>query len=293
MTRVANGDFTPLNVPAEGSVSLGLEYHDQQYLAQRMTATSRELDYIPDLHPDLHQVELGRISIRNLAGEQNPSNLLSLAYTSTNETLRNATLRLQTDRQLESTIQLSPNANIWEVWHPNEVEPTELLENSDLITRLSKRLLHPEAIDPLMDKTTMTPFEIAHLLGSHLKQQAKRRKEQKIFSTTMNNNQATARLDSSVRYGKKSEKLSVSAPYKIGQSTIRKVYDYRVNFNRFGPVSGEGMVTMQSNDGIAINQLHAYALADQEDNYPIDSLHTGLRAIRQKYDLYEENQRVA
>lgn len=293
MTRINKGDFAAVGVPIESSVDLELDFHEQQYLAQNIAATTRELSYIPDLHPHLHQLELGRIAARNIDGLAGPTNLLSLAYTTTEDQLRNATIRLQSDNQLESTIQLSPNANIWEMWYPHQKEPAEFLENHAIVSMLSRRLDNPEAIDPLMDKVRMSPFEIATALGSYLKHEAKRRREQHVYSANFNEGQTRSFLDSNNANGRKTETLSVMAAYKIGQSVIRKTYDYRVQFNRLGPVSGAGVIRVGSSDGIAPNQLASYARADQEDNYPGETLHAGLSAIRRKYDLYDANERVA
>lgn len=293
MTRINKGDFAPVGVPIESSVDLELDFDEQQFLAQQISATTRELSYIPDLHPYRHRLELGRIAARNFDGVAGPTNLLSLAYTTTENELRNATIRLQSDNQLESTIQLSPTANIWELWHPHQKEATGFLENHELVSMLSNRLHKPEVIDPLMDKVRMSPFEIATSLGSHLKHEANRHREQHIYDATLYDGRARSFLDSNNLNGRKTESLSIIAAYKLGQSVIRKTYDYRVQFNRFGPVSGSGVVRVGSSDGIAPNQLHAYALSDQEDNHPAETLHAGLSAIRKKYDLYDANERVA
>lgn len=295
------GDFIPVGEEATGSHQLQINFDEQQFLAYEMRRITQQLEFL-EVQPTKTIVRLGRVPLLNRKGERAGNDRLWLNMSEQPEQgLTNATIDLRIEdeidkknRKLVQTMghyTLTPDAHSWEVAPPPEDSPTNRIESTALLGKLSTIIRKPEFLLPLMDTPAVDGMDIARLLARHLFRSAPQRRRKSVYDATSayigDSFQAPliARLghheyNNAHEYG-----VELSTVYELGNTAIQKRYAYSVETDSKGNVrNSKGFVEMKSYDGYSPAKLTSLARADEDKGDGLSALHSALEQVEAKFD---------
>jgi len=284
-------EFAPISELVKSSHELELNYHDQLHLATEIKRTATQLDDIPFLIPTQKNILLNKIPIKGLKGDLNRDNTLSVFLSETNEDKKAAGFKITERGQPAIKFELSPAGDMWEEWRPGETEPTHNIENSSLLSLLASRLKDDHFLSEMLDQTHIDAMAMTHLFADQLKRSARQREITTRYQPTITPTEDEPTFETLLATKETNRqtihRFAIASIYNVGNARIEKQYSY-TSTKSGSSVRGTGVVSLESRDGVPQSRLDYYTATDQEQNYPLDTLHFGLAALRRQYDLYDQ-----
>jgi hypothetical protein len=292
---VKNPNFSPIGVKVSGEANLAIGYAAQSDLISRISHTDADLRNNTGAKPAQTELSLRGVELPTTEADTwDQRSFASLDLSEGKSGQGAATLSFTTNKSRDSEVYtLSPIIDCWEEHRHDNPTTVNSLTNYGFMELLASRLDNPRLFEQLFDRVDISGIEIAHILYSHLKGQARTRTKRTVYEANRPIvghdyfSGAEIALDTHEANSRLHHCLSVVAAQSLGNAMVEKKYTYQAVRTPSSFTSASGLVAMSSSDGIPKSKLEKYATTDQGRNDPAGSLVLAIDTLRAEHGLRE------